>query len=101
MKLNITHIRAQEVSNSAHAADWATPSPTGDFLVDKAREGLVQLLSGEPAGTEVSACRAALIDLIGAAIVNSNDIDATPESQAEAVLNDILNSCLPLPQSAA
>jgi hypothetical protein len=97
MKLHIAHLHAQQVASGTYAAHWADKEHTGRHLVTSARDELVNLLAGEPAGTEKGTCRESLIDLIGAAIVNSNDIDCTPESQAEAILEDILNNCLPMP----
>ncbi|WP_299663888.1 hypothetical protein [uncultured Ruegeria sp.] len=96
----MAHLRAQDVSTRAFAAHWGEGHLHHKHLVEEARNQLVQLLSGEPAGSDKGICKEALIDLISAAIVNSNDIDATPESQAKAILEDILNNCLPLPAEA-
>lgn len=102
MKLHTAHLHAQDVSSRSYAAHWVE----GDgyvcrHLVEQARNYLVQLLASEPAGTEKGACRKALIDLIATAIVDSNDIDATPESQAQAILEDILDNCLPMPETTS
>lgn len=97
MKLHIAHLHAQNVASSTYAAHWCETPHTHKHLVKASQDSLVQVLAGEPAGTPAVDCRASLIDLIGAAIDNSTDVDATPESQAEAILEDILNNCLPMP----
>jgi hypothetical protein len=101
MKLHTAHLHAQHVASSTYAAHWAEKGRTCEHLAKSARNELVYLLAGEPAGTTGEVCRAALIDLIATAIVDSTDIDCTPESQAEAILEDILDNCLPLPAEDA
>ena len=93
-------LRAQDVASYAFAVSWADTHIIREHLVKSARDKLVQLLAGEPAGTKHEVCREALIDLIGTAIVDSTDIDCTSESQAEAILAALLNSCLPVPSNA-
>jgi hypothetical protein len=101
MKLHTAHIHSQYITKLTFAAHWIDEFHTCEYLVPDARDNLVKLLASEPAGTNSAACREALIDLIAAAIVDSNDIDATPESQAEAIIEDILNNCLPMPTEDA
>jgi hypothetical protein len=101
MKLHIAHLHAQDVSNMSFAAHWAEKGHICEHLVKGARDNLVKLLASEPAGVSKDACREALIDLIATAIVDSTDIGCTPESQAEAILEDILDNCLPMPAEAA
>ena len=100
MKLHIAHLHAQDVASRSFAAHWSENNiHNRQHLVKEARDNLIQLLASEPAGTRKDTCREALVDLIAMAIVNSNDIDATPEGQAEAILEDILNNCLPMPET--
>ena len=101
MKLHTSHLRLSAAGQDAYAAYWCDNVSTKAHLVLECRERLVQALSGEPAGAESLMCREVLLDVIAMAILHSNDIDSTPQSQAEAVLADILDSCLPIPGEKA
>lgn len=100
MKLHISHLRAQDVSTRAFAAHWGEGGYICNHLINEARDNLVSLLSAASAGVNKDDCRSVLIDLIATSITDSTDIDCTPESQAEAILDALLNNCLPMPVAA-
>jgi hypothetical protein len=101
MEIHTSHLRLSAAGKEAYAAHWCDNVSMKAHLVRESRASLVQALSGEPAGAGSLMCREVLLDVIAMAILHSNDIDSTPQSQAEAVLADILDTCLPIPGEKA
>lgn len=95
-KLHVTHLHLNQASKEAYACYWQDDGSMRDHITKQARKNLVMALAGEPASADHKRCREVLIDLIAMAILGSNDLDVTPEQQAEAVLGDILDNCMPI-----
>ena len=98
--LHMTHVHLQDASNSAYASNWAAAREYRDHLIGHARAHLVQALAGEDPSTSREDGRAALIETIAEAIIDATDIASTPETQAKAVLDTILDNCLAYPPKA-
>jgi hypothetical protein len=94
---NTAYIQLSYAGRDAYAANWCDKASTKRHLVGHSRESLIHALSGEPASADRATCRENLVDLIAMAILDSTDVDVSVETQAEAVLNAILDSCLPMP----
>ena len=90
----LSHLYARDLSERLLVASWTDDSR--DYHIDQARKKLIMLLySGDPSDVQVA--RSEVLDLIETAIVDATDIDATPATQAEAVLNALLDSVAPMP----
>lgn len=94
---HLTHLYLRDAASEAIAAYWLSGN-IKKYRVSAARSHLIKALAASDAGIWSEQTHVLLIKLIATAIVDSTDLDCTAESQAEAVLEAILDNCLPIPE---
>lgn len=94
MLYHLTHLFARTLSEQTLLAYYRCDAR--DYHVKSARDSFLKLLSGQ-INTSAEA-RSEVLDLIENAIVDAIDMDTTPAIQAEAVLNALLDSAVPMPK---